>query len=121
MSNTSVEAGTANGYEQSVCLGRGHAAHHWRQFTASLAQNDVGGGQNPPLSFLCMLAGAYVAFPRTQADADAAHDAHRPVLERYKTRNEYVNRVRIAARELERDDRLNGGRRKRADMPKIAG
>jgi Alpha/beta hydrolase domain len=59
--------------------------------------------QNPPLSFTCMLAGAYVAFPRTQADADAKHDSHRPVLERYKTRNDYVNQIRIAARELERD------------------
>ena len=59
--------------------------------------------QNPPLSFTCMLAGGFIAFPRTQADADAAHDGHRPVLERYKTRNEYVNRVRTAARQLERD------------------
>ena len=59
--------------------------------------------QNPPFSFLCMLAGAYVAFPRTQADADAAHDRRRPVLERYTTRDEYVNRVRLAARKLERD------------------
>ena len=63
----------------------------------------VNARQNPPLSFLCMLAGAYVAFPFAQADADAAHDPHRPVLERYKTRNDYVNRIRIAARELERD------------------
>src|ERR1700742_872503 len=59
--------------------------------------------QNPPLSFSCMLGGAYVAFPRTQGDADAKHDTHRPVLERYKTRNDYVNLVRIAARDLERD------------------
>ena len=63
----------------------------------------VNARQNPPLSFLCMLAGAYVAFPRTQADADVAHDGHRAVLERYKMRNEYVNRVRTAARELERE------------------
>jgi Alpha/beta hydrolase domain len=63
----------------------------------------VNARQNQPPSFLCMLSGAYVAFPVTKADADAAHDAHRPVLERYKTRNEYVNRIRIAARELERD------------------
>jgi len=63
----------------------------------------VNARQNPPLSFLCMLAGAYVAFPVDQADADTAHDPHRPVLARYKTRNEYVNRIRIAARELERD------------------
>jgi hypothetical protein len=59
--------------------------------------------QNPPLSFSCMLGGAYVAFPRTQADADARHDTHRPVLERYKTRDDYVNLVRVAARDLERD------------------
>lgn len=59
--------------------------------------------QNPPLSFLCALAAAYVAFPRTQADADATHNSHRPVMERYKTRNEYVNRIRMAARELARD------------------
>jgi Alpha/beta hydrolase domain len=59
--------------------------------------------QNPPLSFQCMLAGGYVAFPRTQADADASHDAHRAVLERYKTRNDYVNRIRTAARDLEQD------------------
>jgi Alpha/beta hydrolase domain len=63
----------------------------------------VNAQQNPPLSFACMLAGAYVAFPRTQADADAKHDTHRPVLERYKTRNEYVNLIRGAARDLEHD------------------
>jgi hypothetical protein len=63
----------------------------------------VNARQNPPLSFLCMLAAAYVAFPRTQADADAAHDTHRPILERYKTRNEYVNLIRAAARNLERE------------------
>jgi hypothetical protein len=62
----------------------------------------VNARQNPPLSFLCGLAAAYVAFPRTQADADAAHDTHRPILERYKTRNEYVNLIRNAARDLER-------------------
>jgi hypothetical protein len=63
----------------------------------------VNARQNPPLSFSCSLAGAYVAFPRTQADADATHDAHRSILERYKTRNEYVSLVRTAARDLERD------------------
>jgi hypothetical protein len=63
----------------------------------------VNAQQNPPLSFACMLGGAYVAFPRTQADADAKRDSHRPVLERYKTRNDYVNQIRIAARSLEHD------------------
>jgi hypothetical protein len=61
----------------------------------------VNAQQNPPLSFSCMLAGAYVAFPRTQADA--THDTRRPVLERYKTRNDYVNLIRGAARGLEHD------------------
>jgi hypothetical protein len=59
--------------------------------------------QNPPLSFLCSLAAAYVAFPRARADADATHNEHRPVMERYKTRNEYVNQIRMAARDLARD------------------
>jgi len=63
----------------------------------------VNARQNPPLSFLCMLAGAFVGFPLTQADADAAHDPHRPLLARYKTRNDYVDHVRNAARDLERD------------------
>jgi Alpha/beta hydrolase domain len=63
----------------------------------------VNARQNPPLSFVCSLAAAYVAFPRTQADADAAHDTHRPILERYKTRNEYVNLIRAAAHNLERE------------------
>jgi hypothetical protein len=59
--------------------------------------------QNHPLSFGCMLAGAYVAFPVTAADGSAAHDAHRPVLERYRTRNAYVDRIRTAARALEQE------------------
>jgi hypothetical protein len=58
--------------------------------------------QNPPLSFSCSLAAAYVAFPRTREDAEKTHDSHRPVLERYPTRNDYVSRIRVAARELGR-------------------
>jgi hypothetical protein len=63
----------------------------------------VHAGQNPPLSLLCALAGAYVAFPRTQDDPRAERDPHRPVLDRYNTRNEYVDRIRAAARKLEQD------------------
>jgi hypothetical protein len=59
--------------------------------------------QNPPLSFSCALAGAYVAFPRTQADAIASNDGYRPIVDRYKTRNEYVDRIRAAARGLVED------------------
>ena len=63
----------------------------------------VHAGQNPPLSLLCALAGAYAAFPRTHDDAEAKHDPRRPVLDRYKTRNEYVDRIRSAARKLQKD------------------
>jgi len=56
--------------------------------------------QNPPLSFLCSLAGAYVAFPRTAAEAEGPASGLRPVLERYKERNVYVDQVRAAARKL---------------------
>jgi hypothetical protein len=59
------------------------------------------GGQNQPLSFTCMLVGSYSAFARTAAEREAAHDARPSVAERYRDRNEYVNRIRIAARELE--------------------
>jgi hypothetical protein len=63
----------------------------------------VNARQNPPLTFLCMLAGGYVAFPLTQADADDKHDSHRPILARYETRNDYVDAIRTTARALERD------------------
>jgi hypothetical protein len=56
--------------------------------------------QNPPLSFLCALAGAYLAFPRTAAEATGPASGLRPVLERYKERNVYVDQVRTAARKL---------------------
>ena len=59
--------------------------------------------QNPPLSFACALAAAYVAFPRSQADSAASPARHRPVLDRYKTRNDYVDRIRSAARSLMTD------------------
>jgi hypothetical protein len=49
----------------------------------------VHGAQNEPLSFACSLVGAYLPF-----------DAKR-VMERYKDQNDYVNQIRIAAREAE--------------------
>jgi Alpha/beta hydrolase domain len=49
----------------------------------------VHGAQNEPLSFACSLVGAYRPFAAAR------------VAERYKDQNDYVNRIRIAAREAE--------------------
>lgn len=58
-------------------------------------------GQNPPLSnFLCSLAASYVAFAKTKQDREAANDARLSVSERYRDRNDYMDRVRVAGREL---------------------
>jgi hypothetical protein len=56
----------------------------------------VHGGQNAPLSkFTCSLVGAYQPFARTPE----ANDTGRPSLaERYRDQQDYVNRVRAAAR-----------------------
>jgi len=58
--------------------------------------------QNPPLSFLCSLAAGYVAFAETRKERAAARDARLSLAERYKNREDYANRIRAAARELER-------------------
>jgi hypothetical protein len=58
--------------------------------------------QNPPLSFLCALSAGYVAFAKTKEERDAVNDSRPSLAERYKDRNDYVNRIRTAARELER-------------------
>ena len=49
----------------------------------------VQGAQNKPRTFICSLVAAYLPFP---ADKVAAL---------YKDQNDYVNRVRVAAREAE--------------------
>jgi hypothetical protein len=59
------------------------------------------GVQNQPLSFLCALVGAYLPFARTREERLAAQDQRLSLAERYKDQNDYVNRVRVAARELE--------------------
>jgi hypothetical protein len=52
--------------------------------------------QNEPLvNFTCSLVGAYLPFARTKDSADGRHPS---VAERYKDRNDYVNRIRVAAR-----------------------
>jgi hypothetical protein len=60
------------------------------------------GAQNLPLTFPCSLAGAYVAFAKTRKGRDAAKDSRPSLAERYKDRKDYANRIRAAARELER-------------------
>ena len=58
--------------------------------------------QNPPLSFLCSLAAGYVAFAKTRKERDAANDSRPSLAERYRNRSDYTNKIRAAARELER-------------------
>jgi len=57
--------------------------------------------QNPPLSFICSLAAGYVAFTKNKAERDAAKDARLSIAERYKDQNDYLNKIRSAARALE--------------------
>jgi hypothetical protein len=56
----------------------------------------VHGAQNEPHSFSCSLVGAYLPFAATR---EAAQDQRPSLAERYKDQNDYVNRIRIAARE----------------------
>jgi len=62
--------------------------------------------QNPPLASICALAGGYVAFPRSTEAATGPARGLRPVLERYRERNVYVDRVRAAARQLSKEGLL---------------
>jgi hypothetical protein len=57
----------------------------------------VTGAQNQPLSFSCSLVGAFLPFPTTNDPANK-----QPSLQqRYKDNNDYLNRVRIAARDAQ--------------------
>lgn len=58
--------------------------------------------QNPPLSVACALGAGYIAFAKTREEREAAKDPRPSLAERYKDRNDYANRIRAAARELER-------------------
>jgi hypothetical protein len=60
----------------------------------------VHGLQNQPLSRGCMLVGSYRAFAKTREERERAHDERPSVAERYRDRNDYVNRIRNAARQL---------------------
>jgi hypothetical protein len=59
------------------------------------------GGQNQPQTFTCMLVGSFLPFAATKADRERTNDARLSLEERYHGRDDYVNRVRNAAQDLE--------------------
>jgi len=48
----------------------------------------------------CPLAGGYIPFAKTEADRRAARDPRLSIEERYKSHDDYVNRVRLAAQQM---------------------
>jgi len=58
------------------------------------------GGQNQPQTFACMLVGSFSPFAATKTERERAGDARPSIEERYLSRDDYVNRVRLAAQDL---------------------
>ncbi len=58
------------------------------------------GGQNQPQTFTCMLVGSFSAFAATKAERERMGDTRPSIEERYRSRDDYVNRVRAAAQDL---------------------
>jgi hypothetical protein len=58
------------------------------------------GGQNQPQTFTCMLVGSFLPFAATKAERERVGDARPSIEERYHSRDDYVNRIRIAAQGL---------------------
>jgi hypothetical protein len=63
----------------------------------------VHAAQQDPPSFSCALAGAFLPFAQTKEEREGKNDARPSIAERYHSRDDYVNRIRIAARDLEAD------------------
>jgi hypothetical protein len=63
----------------------------------------VHAAQQDPPSFSCALAGAFLPFAANREAREAAKDPRPSIAERYAGREDYVNRIRIAARALEAD------------------
>lgn len=57
--------------------------------------------QNPPMTFLCSLAGGFSEFKKTSAERAAAPDSRASLAERYKSRADYAAKVRAAALALQ--------------------
>jgi hypothetical protein len=58
------------------------------------------GGQNQPQTFTCMLVGSFSPFATTKAERERTGDPRPSIEERYHGRDDYVNRIRIAAQDL---------------------
>jgi len=58
------------------------------------------GGQNQPQTFTCMLVGSFSPFAATKAERERTGDTRPSIEERYRNRDDYVNRVRIASQKL---------------------
>jgi hypothetical protein len=58
------------------------------------------GGQNAPQTFTCSLVGSFSPFAATKAERERTGDARLSIAERYHDRDDYVNRVRMAAQDL---------------------
>ncbi len=63
----------------------------------------VHAAQQDPPSSSCALAGAFLPFAATKEAREAAKDPRPSIAERYAGREDYVNRIRLAARALEAD------------------
>jgi len=61
------------------------------------------GGLNHPTSRACMLIGAYTPFAATKAEREASGDSRLSLAERYRNRDDYVNRIRVSSRDLMRE------------------
>ncbi len=61
------------------------------------------GGQNAPQTFTCSLIGSYTAFAKTKVEREASNDLRASLGERYRNRDDYVNRVRQAAAKLNQE------------------
>ncbi|HLH92187.1 MAG TPA: alpha/beta hydrolase domain-containing protein [Xanthobacteraceae bacterium] len=57
-------------------------------------------GQNAPQTFTCMLVGSFMPFAATKVERERMGDPRPSLEERYRDRDDYVNRVRAATRDL---------------------
>jgi hypothetical protein len=57
--------------------------------------------QQKPTSFACSLIGAFLPFADTKEQRETARDSRLSIAERYKNRDDYVNKIRVAARALQ--------------------
>jgi hypothetical protein len=58
------------------------------------------GGQNQPQTSTCILVGSFSPFAATKAERERAGDTRPSIEERYRSRDDYLNRIRVAAHDL---------------------